>query len=193
MKIPNTSQIILLLIGLNQNKFSGKTNIHKNLYLLKEMLSDISLPFQFRPYFYGPYCEPITESLDILESSGLLTSKEISLGRDDVFEIRQSIYELTPTGEKALDRINTSFPEFVSMFKQRFDTIRKTGFHQHTRILSTAAKVKLILSLEKKPLYIDNIKEKAKKLGWEIEPKDIESSIEVLEKTGLARKVGQIQ
>lgn len=189
MKIPNTYEIILLLIGLNNNSFSGKTNIHKNLYLIKEMMSNINnFPYSFKPYFYGPFSYEISNSLDTLVSVGLLKTNEIDYGDDESFGIKKNIYELSKTGEEANAQIKTNYKDFYDMFYKYFMKLKDTNYHQNTRILATAAKIRLILSQERRSLNQSNIKEKAKELGWKIENRDIDSAIDILLETGLAKK-----
>lgn len=188
MVIPQVHELVLLLIGLNDGRFEGKTNVHKNLYILKEMLEkrNIILNFQFRPYFYGPYSTEISYALDILENSGLISTSEREFGTDDFSEIRQSIYCLSESGGKAFDNLKNSYVDFTNLFSNSFDLLKRTNYHQHTRILSTAAKIKLILSIERRPLNSENIKAKARELGWELNGRDINNAINVLVQTGLA-------
>lgn len=190
MNIPNKYEIIVLLLGINGGRFEGKTNIHKNIYLLKEMLSNrIPIPFRFKPYFYGPFSEEISNTLDILETGLFIDTNEFSFGNKDDFEYKKIIYALTENGNREYERIKKNYVEFYNKLNNKFTIIKGTNFHQNTRILSTAAKVKLILAQENKPLTNENIKNKALILGWEISDKDIESAIDLLETTKLAKRV----
>jgi len=189
MKIPRTSDIILMLVGLNGSRFEGKTNIHKNLYLLKVMISKkAELPFKFKPYFYGPYSAEISNGLDLLENCGLVDTRQIKLGQDKIFEVNQSNYELTQAGVRAFGEIKGQYGQFFSVLESEFDKIRKTGYHQNTRIMSTAAKVKLILTLEKKPLTSQKIRAKATQLGWKIDAYDVQRALKLLIQTRLAKR-----
>lgn len=188
---PNIYDIILILIKLAGDEFRGKTNVHKNLYLIKEMLkNEFELPYRFKPYFYGPFSVEISNALDLLQSSGLLDSDERELGRDDM-EMRLTVYRLTDSGEKAIEKARNSYPDFFQQLERHFNTIKGTGQHQNTRVLATAAKLKLIVSQEGKPLTIPMIQEKAQELGWEISDSDTQAAIDVLDRTGLVSVRGR--
>lgn len=190
MKIPSIHDIIIMLIGSNNEPFKGKTNIQKNLYLIKEMLSKkCELPISFKPHFYGPYSGSISNSLSLLEDSRIIKSYDEDILSGDDFEVKQTIYKLTPVGEKVFDDLKNEHREFYSTFMSNFQKIKDTGFHQNTQILSTAAKVKLILSMENEPLQDKTIEEKAKELGWKLNKKKINSAVKVLVETGLAKRV----
>ncbi len=190
--VPNIYDIILSLISANDGQFAGKTNVHKNLYLIKEMLSkdQVQVPYRFKPYFYGPFSIDVSYALDLLQSSGLLDSDERELGRDDI-EMRQTVYRLTDFGKKAVEKAKASYPEFSNGFGECFRRIRGTNHHQNTQVLATAAKVKLIVSQEGKSLTIPKIKSKAQELGWKINDSDINAAIKVLTQTDLVSVRGK--
>jgi uncharacterized protein YwgA len=141
------------------------------------------MPYRFKPYFYGPFSIEISNALPLLESFGLINSEEKELSDD--LEVRQTVYSLTDSGEKAARATQKSYSEFSSRFENCFNEIRNTGYHQNTRVLATAAKVKLIVSQEGQPLTNEMIMGKAQSLGWEINDSDIEAAIYVLKETGL--------
>lgn len=186
MNTPNLYAIVLYLIKLNDNRFQGKTNVHKNLYMIQQMTSGINFPFRFRPHFYGPFSGDISSALDLLGNSGLLSVSQIDYGVRDDFEVRQYVYELTETGQKVAEEIGEEYDEFVRVFDEQFSKLKNTGYHENTKVLSTAAKVKYILSSEKSRLTKDTIREKGKQLGWEIQPRDLSASVKLLIDTGLA-------
>jgi hypothetical protein len=186
---PNVYELVLHLVDLNGGTFRGKTNIHKNIYLLKQMMPEVRFPLEFQPYFYGPFSQDVSEALDLLENSGLLKVKQIDFGVKDSFEVRKYVYELTPSGSKAAEAVEGNHKEFAGLFKKGFGTLKSTGYHENTKVLATAAKVKLILSREKRPLNSNSIRSKAKELGWEIVERDLDASLKVLLDTGLAKEV----
>ena len=130
MEFPNINEIVLLLIGSNNKPFEGKTNIHKNLYILKEMLANIgTLPYRFKPHFYGPYSKHISNALDLLENSGIISSYEKDFVNDDVFEVKQTIYELTSVGKDAFENSKEDYSEFYKLFNNSFQKIVSTNYH----------------------------------------------------------------
>jgi uncharacterized protein YwgA len=187
MNIPERHEIILLLIDLNGEPFRGKTNLHKSIYLTKEMDPDLGLPFEFKAHFYGPFSQQVSEEIDILENCGLIETNQVDMGRKDSFEVKQYIFKLTNAGSEAAKILREGYPEFCDRFDKLLQKIRDTRFHQNTKILATAAKVRLILTAESQPMSSGNITAKAKELGWNINPGEINSALEVLQKTGLVR------
>ncbi|MCK4372297.1 MAG: hypothetical protein KAW61_04085 [candidate division Zixibacteria bacterium] len=190
MDTPSVYNVILALVRMNGGVFRGKTNVHKNLYLIGEMLrsSGVEVPYKFRPYYYGPYSADISDALDLLVGGSLLQANDIELSRDESIEIKQTLYQLTERGKEAADAAIEPFSDFFDSFRSCFDVICNTGHHETTRIMATAAKIKLILSREKdKPFNNDDLKSKASDFGWKLNGKDISASINVLKATGLAK------
>ncbi|MEE9442039.1 MAG: hypothetical protein V3V99_05165 [candidate division Zixibacteria bacterium] len=187
MNIPNVYALLIYLIEHNGGSFHGKTNIHKNIYLLQQMMPRIDLPLKFSPYFYGPFSQDVSEALDLLESSGLLKVSAIDYGVRDSFEVRKYIYKLTSSGRSAAESVKKNYNEFASVIDSNFAKLISTGYHENTKVISTASKVKHILSAEKKSLTRKSIQAKAKELGWEINTRDLSASVKVLVDIGLAR------
>jgi uncharacterized protein YwgA len=155
--------------------------------MLQQMTPKIVFPFRFRPHFYGPFSSDISSALDLLGNSGLLSVSQIDYGIRDDFEIRQYVYELTETGKEVAKSVGEEYAEFVQVFEEQFAKLKNTGYHENTKVLSTAAKVKHILSSEKSRLTPDTISKKGKLLGWEIQKSDLLASVKLLVDTGLAK------
>lgn len=189
MKIPDRHEIILLLIGFNKEPFRGKTNLHKNIYLAKEMAPGLELPFDFKAHFYGPFSQQVSEEIDILQNCGLIKTSQMDLGVKDIFEVKQYSYELTKAGTVAFENLTDKYKDFCAQFAELFETIRNTGFHQNTKILATAAKVRLILTSEARSMNKKNIISKAKELGWDIKDTEINQALRVLQATALVKVV----
>ncbi|MDD4050649.1 MAG: hypothetical protein PHR28_01955 [candidate division Zixibacteria bacterium] len=190
MNTPQIYDIVLMLIGLNDNGFQGKTNIQKNIYLLEKMLSPekIEFPCRFRPYFYGPFSREVSNALDLLRDTRLLQVSETVYAKGDPFDVTQTSYHLTPMGIVAFDSVKDEYPDFFSLFNVAFDKIKGTHCHEKTKIISAAAKIELILSAEGGPLTQESIKQKAQQLGWTLDGDGIKAAVKVLLDTGLAKK-----
>jgi hypothetical protein len=111
----------------------------------------------------------------------------VDFGRRDSFEVRKYVYGLTPSGERVAGVVRRTFSDFVKDFDERFSILKSTGYHENTKVLSTAAKVKHILFTEKRSLTTKSIQAKAKELGWEISTRDLSASVKVLVGVGLAK------
>jgi len=189
MGLPNLYDMILLLFSESGNKFKGKTNVHKNLFLLKYLLSKkkIGVPYSFRPYHYGPFSYEISDALDFLESSGLLT---VSEERFDSYgasgeERTITVFEVSKKGDEVVAKAKKSYPEFCSAFSSCFSRILSTGKHQNTQVLATAAKMKLILGMEKKPMTQHELEKVAAKMGWKLEDEKVRQAGELLQEISL--------
>lgn len=63
----STDKILLILASLfyNDSPIRGRTRFQKIVFLLKEKYG-ISFDFEFKPYYYGPYSEELSDTLSLL-------------------------------------------------------------------------------------------------------------------------------
>ncbi|MCK4631737.1 MAG: hypothetical protein KAT79_00635 [candidate division Zixibacteria bacterium] len=183
MSAPNIYDIILCLFSEDEGEFRGKTNVHKNLYLIREMLKKkkVEVPYTYKPYFYGPYSADISNALDLMEDSGLISSREEKFPGKGNLENRLAIYSLQDSGRSAAAKARENYPDFFSLFDGSFSKIRKSGSYNRTPVMATASKISFILGREGKPMTVAAIKKQAKELTWELSDIDIESAVGVLE------------
>ena len=83
--------------------------------MLQQMNPRLKLPTKFKPYFYGPFSQDISEALDLLENSGLIKVKAIDFGMQDSFEVRKFVYELTNPGKAAVEGVKRDYDKFVNV------------------------------------------------------------------------------
>lgn len=191
MKIPSSKDIVLMLLGLSgEREFKGTTNIQKNIYLLQEMLKskDINMQVYYKPYFYGPYSAEITEAIERLEIFNLVKIVEHSRPSDSPFEGKVFIYELTEEGKSFTEELLEVHKEFTKLFSFYLDKIKQNNFHQNTKILSIASKIKYILSNQERPLNYKKIMTEADGLGWKLKQNEITRAADFLVNIGLASK-----
>lgn len=105
MVTPNDLNFLMEAIHF-AGKIQGRKRLQKTICVLKHR-DKIPLGFNFVPYFYGPYCEELAESIQSLIGAGYLDeqSDEISPG------VYQYNYSLTDRGRNAIQPIlneNTS-------------------------------------------------------------------------------------
>lgn len=190
MKSPNSLDIVLGLIKLHGDEFIGKTNLHKNIYLIGCLLKkkQINLPVTFRAYYYGPFSRDVSNALGLLVDAGLVEISERSFKAKDHFELKQAVLKITPAGDMAADKSIKDYSEFFEAFEGEFNRIVNTGAHQNTKIMATAAKIRFILEDECKPLNKDAILNKAKDLDWKLNESLIAKSANLLIDIGLAKE-----
>lgn len=119
----NTKWILLLLLeGGRKRRYNepvvGRTRLVKLLFLLKEAFKVRSIPYQFTPYYYGPFSTEIYRDLMLLGSAGLVQWREV-LGGDE--------FSLTAEGVKAATELqNREEPavlEKIKVCKERYNYI----------------------------------------------------------------------
>ena len=95
------SNIFLLLTMFhftNQKKIEGRKRLQKLVCILKHG-RDIPFSYNFKPYYYGPYSEELTDAVDTLVGLGLLKEEKEILNSG----ISKYVYELTPQGNEKIE------------------------------------------------------------------------------------------
>ena len=94
------SNIFLLLAMFkcaNQQKIEGRTRLQKLVCILKHRYN-IPFSYSFKPYYYGPYSDEITDTVETLVGLGLLTKKKEAFAPGIV----KYTYELTAQVDEAI-------------------------------------------------------------------------------------------
>ena len=70
--VEELSDLLLLLVVLRElGQVVGRTRLQKIVYLLREMYQ-IPFRFRFKPYFYGPYSEDLSDAIENLTALGVI-------------------------------------------------------------------------------------------------------------------------
>ena len=163
--------LILLAIGNEPGKtLRGRTTLQKKLYFLS-VLKDVDLGF--RPHYYGPYSSWVEENLDILVSCGFLNEvTETFSSAQNVFgEIRRHTYSLTSDGDTIMDNIQ-KLKEY-SNWNEELKRINEQPLANDFNKLSIASKVHYIIKVKERATP-EQIRQTARKYGWQISDSDIE-------------------
>ncbi|MPZ07028.1 MAG: hypothetical protein GEU26_11550 [Nitrososphaeraceae archaeon] len=73
----NSQDIILLLYLINKlEKVEGRKRLQKLIYILRNV-DNIPFTFSFRPYYYGPYSDELSEAVDSLRSVDAISEELI--------------------------------------------------------------------------------------------------------------------
>lgn len=120
----NKTDILLLLLLLHYSKkpIKGRTRLQKIVCVLKEKFH-VPFDFKFRPYYYGPYSNDLSDSLSLLEGTNLVNETSEVLGR---LAVRYN-YELTEKGremaEAIISKINNK--KFLEDFEEHLTEIQQ--------------------------------------------------------------------
>jgi len=97
-KEKKTSDNILLLLAslfFHKKPIKGRTRLQKTIFLLKRKYK-ISFDFNFRPYYYGPYSEELSDLVFLLRALNFVEETTDHLGMGIV----RYNYQLTEKGKK---------------------------------------------------------------------------------------------
>jgi len=172
--------ILMTVTGERNGELQGRTLLQKKLYFLSTLLSE---DYGYVAHYYGPYSSKIADAVDTLVSGGFLAEKTEVFPAANVFgEVRRYSYTVTEDGRKILDHMacDDDFKKWGSFLTKLNSCDMSNDFN----VISIAAKIHYIVS-EKGRASIDEIKDRATKLGWMISEKDIEKVTSELKLLGL--------
>ena len=180
MKLTNSELVLLTLLYSEKQMIAGRTLLQKTLYFLNEMLD---LDIDFRSYYYGPYSSEITDCLDSLKATGIVSENIEQLPAFDfnvTFEPRKYTYFLGSTGENIAKDIEKTKLDAAEKIKNILSEMEKYGMIHDYKNLSIAAKMHHILKKENRPLKPEEILEEAKALEWHIDEQEAADAISFL-------------
>ena len=92
-------KFILLLLGAKDSEpIPGSVHLQKEMYLLQKIIPELADETDYEPDFLGPHSEIVSDEVEQLESSGMVSAKMDRI-------------ELTPDGSKAVDMIKQLLDE----------------------------------------------------------------------------------
>lgn len=174
-------KIILLIIEKTGGTISGKTLLQKKAYFLSKALQ---LDLGYRAHYYGPYSPEIEAGIGKLKSLGFIDEKTRGFGmtNQNGFEVRRYDYEITDDGKIIVQKLCEEDPNGCKEVEETLRRLSAAGDTNDYITLSIAAKTYYVLEEQKKPMENKEIRNFAKKLGWEILPNSIEDAVSFLEK-----------
>jgi len=174
-----TPSEVLLVVARSspQNEVKGRTRIQKLVYFLAQRRA---IPVTYTPYYYGPYSEEVTASLDSLVARGLLSEEiEYLNNTEGPFEGRLYRYQLTPDGIEVAESLLEQRQDLRALSD---DVRRILDLNPTTTTLALASKLHYIERELGDALKALDLTEKAKQFGWDIDPSQIEQAVEFLQK-----------
>ena len=185
----NPTETILAIVDLAGAPLKGRTTLQKLAYFASvNGLSDIS----FRPHYYGPFSDEVSQTSGVLSALGLLTEKVIITNeRSDGWlrsvsgDIRAYTYSLTREGREAAADVRSLHRAEWQSLERLVTTCRKeTGLNPG--ILATAAKIHFIFTNDPDSVQSnETVKKAASEFGWKLSARDISRVGSLLTKLGL--------
>lgn len=116
-QLNRVDRFILLLLGAkNSEPIPGPIHLQKEMYLLQKLFPKLADETDYEPYFLGPYSEIVSDEVEQLASSGMVSAKP---GR----------IELTPDGNKAFgimkEKSSEKEMQKVEEFKELLNDLTK--------------------------------------------------------------------
>jgi uncharacterized protein YwgA len=93
--ISNNILLTLATLYFHKNPIKGRTRFQKTIYLLQKEY-DVSFDFDFRPYYYGPYSDELSDIFSLLRAMNFVEERTEYFGMG----ITRYSYRLTEKGRK---------------------------------------------------------------------------------------------
>ena len=167
-----------LLAVLADEDTHGRTLLQKKIYFLSVLAGE---DFGFRPHYFGPYSSNVSTSLSALVEADFIKETRVGYGIATSFgEMSRYDYELTESGKEVIN----SRDEGLSQYSEFLAKINESGVASDINTISIAAKVYFIVS-GLGETTVEQVKNQAQSLGWEISEDSIFEVTEHLEGLGL--------
>ncbi len=140
--MPKNTDIILLLsvFGAHEeNKIEGRTRIQKEICLLKYR-SGLPFSFDFRPYYYGPYSEELSDTLNTLVGVKLLKETIIPVSSNSF----RYDYTLTQQGKELFDKFQEEIKQIIKLVSKE---VKEFEMMSTPNLVSLAKKISGIESI----------------------------------------------
>jgi uncharacterized protein YwgA len=102
-KISDNVLLVLASMAFYKKPIEGRTRFQKIVYLLKKKFQ-MPFDFNFKPYYYGPYSEELSDLITFLTALKLVEEKTDYFGKG----IIRYNYELTDKGKRYCEKFKES-------------------------------------------------------------------------------------
>jgi len=102
-QFPDNVLLLLATLFYQRVSIKGRTRFQKTIFLLREKYG-VPFSFKFRPYYYGPYSEDLSDLISVLKAINIVNEfpEELGLG------ITRYNYQLTERGKKYFKELQRS-------------------------------------------------------------------------------------
>lgn len=159
----------------------GRTVLRKLGYFCSTILN---LGVTYRPHFFGPYAASMADAADRMEALGYIVRTYIGVGGST-----RRDYHITREGRTLCNTLEETQPEAVKIAKL-MSLLTTTPGWDNVKVISSAAKVDLILRRADRPMDETAIAQEARDLGCKLDEEDIGSVVAFLVSVGLAKVAG---
>lgn len=175
----NPRDLVLMVLDAYGGSISGKTLLQKVCYFM-----DVSfgLDIGFKAHHYGPYAPTIEDAIGELKELGFISEETTGFGiqsSSGFGEVKRYDYRLTNDGKEVVGALKQKMSEQWENVRQRVQSIRANG-EPNYQDLSVAAKSYFILRRQNKPMTDGEIKNEARRIGWQVTPENIQKAITLL-------------
>ncbi len=119
----NDVALLIVVFGLHKDcTIEGRTRIQKEICLLKYR-SNIPFTFEYKSYFYGPYSEELTETINTLLGVKLLKETVTSVG----YNSYRYDYSLTEQGKALFDKISRKLYASIKQLRKEVEALENLG------------------------------------------------------------------
>ena len=113
--------LLISVFGVHEdNKIEGRTRIQKEICLLKYK-SKLPFTFNYKPYYYGPYSEELSETINTLVGVKLLKETIIPVG----FNSFRYDYTLTEKGKQLFNKIQESCEQLINSLSKEVEELER--------------------------------------------------------------------
>ncbi|MEO9319691.1 MAG: hypothetical protein ABI361_03360 [Nitrososphaera sp.] len=172
---------IELILDANGGQISGRTAIQKLVYLSKSIMPELDIP-SYKPHYYGPFSPGVSMALEKLVSYSFVSENRVPASQFESY-----VYNLTADGKKIVKPVKKKhavaskrISGIVKICKE-FCELRPTPLSYASKVYFTLEDLPKVQRREE----LENAVEKAKLLGWDISPHDVEVGKQLLQKLAL--------
>ena len=119
--------LIIALFGVYGSVIEGRTKIQKMICILKE--KGIQFSLDFKPYYYGPYSDQLSDNLNTLIGMNLINETINPAG----YNRYRYDYRLTPEGYKLYNKIENKLTSMVDRIRIEVEPLRSMSIPELVR------------------------------------------------------------
>ena len=175
-------QILLIVIGHTGEKgLPGRTRLQKLVYFLSKRMH---LPASYSPYYYGPYSEQVSASLESLVERGLIDENVNTFESDGPFEGKKYTYTLTEDGRAVMEALRRKHADEFQRISEHISALLSNA--PSTRALAVASKLLILRERSREHAASPGkLRRLAEKFGWrDISNQDVRDGVDLLVKYG---------
>ena len=176
--------LALLAVG---GEIRGKTKLQKTVYFLGVLTGQLDV-LGYRPHFYGPYSDEVTDAIERLKALGFVDENIRGGGAVNQlgFEVFRYDYRLNDDGKTIAEDKTKKYPKLWKKLTAAGEALKRAGTIDYMR-LSIAAKTYFMLGEKKGRASEEELANLAKRFGWSVSPQQVKDAARYMQKLGLVQ------